>query len=83
MHSFLKTLDEQRWDDHRYYHQSRINQSLHLLSALSFVCAYGLLLVDPALAAQVQLPSVKPVGAVSVTVAPMTPLGPLLVATMV
>ena len=53
MHSFLKTLDEQRWDDHRYYHQSRINQSLHLLSALSFVCAYGLLLVDPALAALV------------------------------
>jgi hypothetical protein len=53
MHSFLKTLDEQRWDDHRYYHQSRINQSLHLVSALSFVCAYGLLFVDPALAALV------------------------------
>src|SRR5262252_4076491 len=51
MPSFLQTLDEQRWDDHRYYHQSRINQALHLVSALSFVCAYGLLFVDPALAA--------------------------------
>jgi hypothetical protein len=49
-----KLLDElavQRWDDHRYYHHSRINQSLHLLSALSFVVAYGLLFVDPATAA--------------------------------
>src|SRR5438132_9675011 len=39
--------------------------------------------LDPALAAQVQAPIVKPAGAVSVTVAPMTALGPLLVATMV
>jgi len=23
--------------DHRYYHHSRINQSLHLLSAISFI----------------------------------------------
>ena len=53
MPSFLQTLDEQRWDDHRYYHRSRINQSLHLVSALSFVCAYALLFVDPALAALV------------------------------
>jgi len=48
---FLQALRTQRWDDHRYYHHSRINQSLHLLSALSFLCAYGLLFVDPALAA--------------------------------
>jgi hypothetical protein len=48
---FLKALETQRWDDHRYYHHSRINQSLHLLSAMSFVVAYGLLLLDPALAA--------------------------------
>ena len=53
MLAFFKTLDEQRWDDHRYYHQSRINQSLHLVSAISFVCAYGLLFIDPALAALV------------------------------
>jgi hypothetical protein len=51
MSSFLDTLAEQRWDDHRYYHRSRINQSLHLVSALSFVCAYALLFIDPALAA--------------------------------
>jgi hypothetical protein len=48
---FLQELAVQRWDDHRYYHHSRINQTLHLLSALSFVAAYGLLFVDPAWAA--------------------------------
>ena len=51
MEQFLQTLREQRLDDHRYYHHSRINQSLHLLSAICFVVAYVLLLVDPALAA--------------------------------
>lgn len=51
MNEFLRTLEIQRWDDHRYYHQSRINQSLHLLSAISFLCAYTLLFTDPALAA--------------------------------
>lgn len=51
MKDFLRELQLQRWDDHRYYHQSRINQSLHLLSALCFVLAYGLLFVDPAIAA--------------------------------
>ena len=25
--TFLESLAEQRWDDHRYYHHSRINQS--------------------------------------------------------
>ena len=34
--SILETLRVQRWDDHRYYHHSRINQFLHLISALSF-----------------------------------------------
>jgi hypothetical protein len=47
----LEELAIQRWDDHRYYHHSRINQSLHLLSAVSFVVAYVLLLVNPAWAA--------------------------------
>ncbi len=51
MNDFLTLLREQRWDDHRYYHHCRINQSLHLLSACCFVIAYGLLLVDPAWAA--------------------------------
>src|SRR5271165_2973992 len=48
---FLDHLKVQRWDDHRYYHHSRINQSLHLLSAMSFVCAYVLVFKDPAAAA--------------------------------
>ena len=51
MRELLKELATQRWDDHRFYHHSRINQALHLLSAVSFVIAYGLLFVDPALAA--------------------------------
>jgi len=44
----LKELQTQRWDDHRYYHHSRINQSLHLVSAISFVIAYAMLFIDPA-----------------------------------
>ncbi len=51
MKDYLKELQTQRWDDHRYYHHSRINQSLHLVSALSFVAAYALLFVDPSMAA--------------------------------
>jgi hypothetical protein len=47
MRSFLRTLAVQRWDDHRYYHHSRINQSLHLLSALSFLGSYALLFTNP------------------------------------
>jgi hypothetical protein len=48
---FLQALSTQRWDDHRYYHHSRINQTLHFVSALSFIAAYALLFVDPASAA--------------------------------
>ncbi|MDO9278012.1 MAG: DUF962 domain-containing protein [Polaromonas sp.] len=51
MNDFFQQLKTQRWDDHRYYHHSRINQSLHLLSAVSFVIAYALLFVNPAWAA--------------------------------
>ena len=51
MKDFYQQLKTQRWDDHRYYHHSRINQSLHLLSAISFVTAYALLFVNPAWAA--------------------------------
>jgi hypothetical protein len=50
MHEFLDSLRTQRWDDHRYYHHSRINQTLHLVSALSFLSAYALLFSDPAAA---------------------------------
>ena len=51
MQGFLSALAEQRWDDHRYYHHSRINQSLHLLSALSFLCAYAIFFFEPVAAA--------------------------------
>src|ERR1700733_14411836 len=51
MQGFLEALRVQRWDDHRYYHHSRINQSLHLLSALSFLTAYGLIFKNPAASA--------------------------------
>ena len=51
MQSFFAALKTQRWDDHRYYHHSRINQSLHLVSALSFLTAYAFLFSNPALAA--------------------------------
>lgn len=50
MQRFLHTLREQRWDDHRYYHQSRINQTLHLISAISFLVAYAWMFVDPPVA---------------------------------
>jgi hypothetical protein len=53
MTSFFEALRIQRWDDHRYYHHSRINQSLHLVSALSFLTAYALVFTDPAPAAMV------------------------------
>src|SRR5215813_12199163 len=51
MPTFTEELRTQRWDDHRYYHHSRANQSLHLVSAMSFLCAYALVFTDPAAAA--------------------------------
>ena len=51
MSVFTETLRVQRWDDHRYYHHSRINQSLHFFSALCFLLSYVLLFVDPPMAA--------------------------------
>jgi hypothetical protein len=53
MQSFLAELRTQRWDDHRFYHHSRINQSLHFLSACSFLVAYIMLFTDPVAAALV------------------------------
>jgi hypothetical protein len=47
----METLRTLRWDDHRYYHHNRINQALHLVSALSFLVAYAWLLVDPVVSA--------------------------------
>jgi hypothetical protein len=48
--TFGEALRIQRWDDHRYYHHSRINQSLHLVSALSFIAAYATMWTSPSLA---------------------------------
>lgn len=45
--SFLEELRRQRVDDHRFYHQSRINQTLHLISAISFLAAYALVFTQP------------------------------------
>ena len=47
MDRLLRELAVQRWDDHRYYHHSRVNQSLHLVSAISFLASYVLLFTDP------------------------------------
>jgi hypothetical protein len=51
MAGFLETLRTQRWDDHRYYHHSRINQSLHFISAVSFLFSYVMIFRDPAVSA--------------------------------
>jgi hypothetical protein len=50
---FIAKVRTLRWDDHRYYHQCRINQTLHLVSAVSFLAAYVLLFIDPAAAGAV------------------------------
>ena len=51
MTTFYEALRIQRFDDHRYYHHSRINQTLHFISAISFVVAYVYLLIDPVISA--------------------------------
>lgn len=47
MERFFAEVTTQRWDDHRYYHQSYVNQTLHLISACSFVATYVLLFTAP------------------------------------
>ena len=51
MSGFMQTLKIQRWDDHRYYHHSLINQSLHLFSATTFLVMWFVMVWDPATAA--------------------------------
>lgn len=51
MNGFLEELRTQRWDDHRFYHQSRVNQSLHLFSACSFLATYVMLFTSPVIGA--------------------------------
>src|SRR5262245_11093563 len=45
--TFGDELKQQRWDDHRFYHQSRVTQSLHLFSALCFLVSYALMPFKP------------------------------------
>lgn len=47
---FRDELKLQRWDDHRYYHQSRINQSLHFFSSICFLSSYVIVFFSPAIA---------------------------------
>jgi hypothetical protein len=49
MTQFEALVRRLQWDDHRYYHQSRINQTLHFFSACSFLVAYAVLPFHPAL----------------------------------
>jgi hypothetical protein len=49
--AFMDELREQRWDDHRFYHRSRVNQAFHLVSACCFLTTYVLLFFHPATAA--------------------------------
>jgi hypothetical protein len=45
--TFAEELKQQRWDDHRFYHQSRVNQTLHLFSASCFLVSYALVPFNP------------------------------------
>jgi len=45
--TFREELETQRWDDHRLYHQSRVNQTLHLFSACTFLVCYALIPFHP------------------------------------
>ncbi|HLH32040.1 MAG TPA: hypothetical protein VKY31_12630, partial [Terriglobia bacterium] len=47
MKTFREELQQQRWDDHRFYHQSRVTQTLHLFSALCFLATYAVLPFNP------------------------------------
>jgi hypothetical protein len=51
--TFLEELHKQRWDDHRFYHHNRINQTLHLVSASCFLASYVLIFFDPVAAVMV------------------------------
>lgn len=51
--TFSEELHQQRWDDHRFYHHSRINQALHLVSACCFLTSYVLMFINPVWAVMV------------------------------
>src|ERR1700722_2699055 len=49
--TFGEELRTQRWDDHRYYHRSRVNQALHFFSACCFLTTYVIMFKSPIVAA--------------------------------
>ncbi|MGB1649007.1 MAG: hypothetical protein ACPHHR_01290 [Cycloclasticus sp.] len=51
--TFIQELRQQRWDDHRFYHHNRVNQFLHLLSAVCFLTSYGMLFINPVISVMV------------------------------
>jgi hypothetical protein len=51
--NFMQELRQQRWDDHRYYHHNRINQTLHFFSALCFLVSYVLIFINPVAAVMI------------------------------
>lgn len=54
--NFSDELHQQRWDDHRYYHHNRVNQSLHLVSACCFIASYLLIWTNPVAAVMAAWP---------------------------
>ena len=50
MTGFLQALEAQRHDDHRYYHHSTVNQTLHFMSACTFLASYVMLFTHPVVA---------------------------------
>lgn len=54
--NFFDELHQQRWDDHRYYHHNRINQTLHLVSACCFLASYVLIWTNPVAAVMAAWP---------------------------
>ena len=51
--TFIQELRQQRCDDHRFYHHNRVNQFLHLLSAVCFLTSYGMLFINPVISVMV------------------------------
>jgi len=51
--NFMQELRQQRWDDHRYYHHNRINQTLHFFSSICFMASYILIFIDPVAAVMI------------------------------
>ncbi|NBU98985.1 MAG: hypothetical protein EBS19_12390 [Spirochaetia bacterium] len=58
--TFYDELEEQRMDDHKYYHQSKWNQTFHFFSAICFLVSEFLIFVDPILAAYISWGSMIP-----------------------